>query len=135
MSAIWHWTTVIRPAPTLWGRSLAAAILPATASMPMAIPAMVRFLSLPSLSEMGGGLDYLAKCAVFQLLLLLCMWCADIDECTESRSLCEQNCINTPGSYICTCNPGYSLLNNRISCAGQCSMHASHYTPEGVYVT
>ncbi|XP_020842633.1 complement component C1q receptor [Phascolarctos cinereus] len=31
--------------------------------------------------------------------------CDDVDEC--SRSPCAHNCVNTPGSFHCTCHPGY----------------------------
>ena len=34
----------------------------------------------------------------------------DIDECMASMDLCHPNanCTNTPGSYTCACNQGYS---------------------------
>ena len=35
--------------------------------------------------------------------------CTDIDECTLGISGCDQICINTPGSYHCECNTGYTL--------------------------
>lgn len=35
--------------------------------------------------------------------------CADIDECALGISGCDQICINTPGSYHCDCNTGYTL--------------------------
>ena len=36
--------------------------------------------------------------------------CIDTNECTNGTSQCSVNatCTNTPGSYTCTCNPGYS---------------------------
>ncbi len=34
----------------------------------------------------------------------------DIDECGENEFLlCDQICVNTIGSYVCTCEPGFSL--------------------------
>ncbi|XP_030856065.1 uncharacterized protein LOC105436405 isoform X4 [Strongylocentrotus purpuratus] len=35
--------------------------------------------------------------------------CVDIDECTENTFECATNaqCINLPGTYMCTCNEGY----------------------------
>jgi len=35
--------------------------------------------------------------------------CTDIDECSLGISGCDQICINTPGSYHCECNSGYTL--------------------------
>ncbi|PWA73075.1 EGF-like domain-containing protein [Artemisia annua] len=33
----------------------------------------------------------------------------DINECNDkSKFHCDGNCINTPGSYSCTCRPGYT---------------------------
>ena len=32
--------------------------------------------------------------------------------------ICDQVCVNAPGSYHCSCNTGYSLKSNGISCIG-----------------
>ncbi|XP_074679367.1 pro-epidermal growth factor [Strix aluco] len=43
--------------------------------------------------------------------------CIDIDECLEGGlGTCGQTCINVPGSYICSCLPGYTLDIDRRSC-------------------
>jgi hypothetical protein len=39
----------------------------------------------------------------------------DIDECDEEP--CDDICINTPGSYSCSCGSGYSLLLDGKTCA------------------
>jgi len=40
-------------------------------------------------------------------LALICM--LDIDECANpNTNSCEQNCINIPGSYNCSCPKGYT---------------------------
>ncbi|XP_053955379.1 fibrillin-2 isoform X3 [Anastrepha ludens] len=41
--------------------------------------------------------------------------CVDIDECAEGTSGCEQ-CINTDGSFECTCPGGYDLAEDERSC-------------------
>lgn len=48
--------------------------------------------------------------------------CKDIDECTSGH--CAQGCANTIGSFICSCNPGYTLNNNRKTCddVNECSL-------------
>ena len=43
---------------------------------------------------------------------------AEIHECDEGLDLCEQICINTEGSYNCSCNAGYRLDDNGNTCAG-----------------
>ena len=43
--------------------------------------------------------------------------CIDINECNEG-SKCDQLCTNTNGSYYCSCNKGYRLLNDGKSCKG-----------------
>ncbi|NWY60779.1 EGF factor, partial [Chionis minor] len=43
--------------------------------------------------------------------------CIDIDECLEGGlGTCGQTCINVPGSYICSCLPGYTLGIDKWSC-------------------
>lgn len=43
--------------------------------------------------------------------------CVDIDECgTISLSNCSQKCTNTPGSFVCSCNPGFKLNSVERSC-------------------
>ncbi|CDW57279.1 signal peptide, CUB and EGF [Trichuris trichiura] len=41
---------------------------------------------------------------------------ADIDECSVFNGGCEQHCHNTPGSYHCSCDPGYVLHYNGKDC-------------------
>ncbi|XP_058255216.1 multiple epidermal growth factor-like domains protein 6 [Hemibagrus wyckioides] len=36
--------------------------------------------------------------------------CVDVDECTSNHN-CEQECMNTFGSYKCFCNDGFKLVN------------------------
>ena len=45
--------------------------------------------------------------------------CTDIDECAEDTDGCTQTCVNTIGSYLCTCRPGYRLANDTRGCNGQ----------------
>ncbi|KAI8503921.1 hypothetical protein Bbelb_179890 [Branchiostoma belcheri] len=48
--------------------------------------------------------------------------CTDQDECETSD--CQQLCTNTPGSFMCGCQEGYLLLDDRRSCDNidECSL-------------
>ena len=47
-------------------------------------------------------------------LLLLFL---DIDECIMDNGSCTHFCYNTEGSYVCSCQPGYTRENQHM-CAG-----------------
>ena len=42
--------------------------------------------------------------------------CQDIDECSKSIDDCQQQCINTPGSYQCQCYSTWILSSDKKSC-------------------
>ena len=42
--------------------------------------------------------------------------CADIDECSEIATICQQRCTNLWGSYRCHCQPGYRLSSDARTC-------------------
>ena len=42
----------------------------------------------------------------------------DFNECAVDNGGCEQKCTNTDGSYDCSCNEGYSLIDDR-NCDGK----------------
>lgn len=41
---------------------------------------------------------------------------ADIDECDEDNGSCEQECVNTPGSFQCRCAGGFQLREDGRTC-------------------
>ena len=45
----------------------------------------------------------------------------DIDECSEGIFGCSQGCINSVGSYFCTCQTGYYLDSDNTTCLGLCT--------------
>ncbi|KAK5974576.1 Fibulin-1 [Trichostrongylus colubriformis] len=60
--------------------------------------------------------------------------CVDIDECKlwsgAGNDLCMGECINTKGSYLCTCPPGYKIQPDNRTCVdidecalGECQGH------------
>ena len=43
----------------------------------------------------------------------------DIDECAQNATLCGQLCVNTDGSYFCSCEDGYELVEGTNQCRGE----------------
>ena len=43
----------------------------------------------------------------------------DVDECTASNGNCSQKCVNTIGSYMCSCVNGQGLNNDNKTCSGK----------------
>ena len=41
-----------------------------------------------------------------------------MDECADSLDSCQQNCTNTVGSVVCSCNEGFELNADGFSCNG-----------------
>ena len=54
-----------------------------------------------------------------------CFMNKDIDECTENKDNCDVNatCMNSDGSFSCTCDTGYT--GNGASCSGMFYAHVS----------
>merc|ERR1712038_692686 len=42
--------------------------------------------------------------------------CIDMNECEQDNGLCEDQCVNTQGSYFCSCGNGYQLGQNNREC-------------------
>lgn len=59
-------------------------------------------------------IDSISFCVV-----LLAFWpflcVSDTDECQYDDS-CDQGCENTDGSFVCSCNDGYRLSEDRVNC-------------------
>ena len=43
---------------------------------------------------------------------------SDVDECESDNGGCAQICINTAGSFECSCTAGYSLTGDNTTCEG-----------------
>lgn len=55
---------------------------------------------------------------------------AEVDECSRpNRGGCEQRCLNTLGSYKCSCDPGYELAPDKRRCEGECPQTAAGPSP------
>ena len=47
---------------------------------------------------------------------------ADINECSLDIDGCEHNCNNNIGSFVCSCNTGYTLTSDGKNCNGELLM-------------
>lgn len=45
---------------------------------------------------------------------------SDIDECSLSNGGCDHSCANIPGSFTCSCDSGYELGSEGLTCSGEC---------------
>ena len=43
----------------------------------------------------------------------------DVDECATNNGGCAQTCTNTVGSFVCSCQSGYTLASNGLTCDGE----------------
>ncbi|GCB82931.1 hypothetical protein scyTo_0023699 [Scyliorhinus torazame] len=41
---------------------------------------------------------------------------SDKDECSVDNGRCQQQCLNTLGSYVCQCRHGFALHENGLDC-------------------
>ena len=53
------------------------------------------------------------------IIYLVPNYSADVDECTEMTHMCTQNCHNSVGSYVCTCDEGFVISSNGTTCIGE----------------
>ena len=42
----------------------------------------------------------------------------DVDECMDDNGGCDHMCHSSPGSFYCKCSPGYTLMDDGHTCAG-----------------
>ena len=44
---------------------------------------------------------------------------SDIDECTTDAEICSEVCVNTNGSFYCSCHEsGYKIAADGVNCTG-----------------
>ena len=55
--------------------------------------------------------------------MMLAVSLTDSDECAVNNGDCQHNCINTPSSFMCSCDEGYALASDGMSCNGSYIIH------------
>lgn len=53
------------------------------------------------------------------VIILDLSFSADINECEEINGRCEQTCNNTEGSFVCSCDEGFTLSTDGKTCVGK----------------
>ena len=53
--------------------------------------------------------------------------CTDVDECATDNGGCEHSCRNVVGSYLCACEAGHRLADDRRSCTSTWALDARSY--------
>ncbi len=54
---------------------------------------------------------------VFEWLIFAFL--ADMNECALGNGGCDHQCVNTGGSFMCRCRPGYDLQPDKFSCRSE----------------
>ena len=56
----------------------------------------------------------------------ICGCLLDIDECSGVDNKCQQQCNNTMGSYVCSCQSGFHLNTDGTTCSSKncCLLYA-----------
>ena len=62
------------------------------------------------------------------IIIVLEYLCTDINECGDINGGCQHSCKNTFGSYICSCDPGYLLLEDNSTCEGCSNARTVQYS-------
>ncbi|XP_023209885.1 collagen and calcium-binding EGF domain-containing protein 1-like [Centruroides sculpturatus] len=57
-------------------------------------------------------------------------YCLDVDECDIDNGGCQHLCNNLPGSYSCSCQDGYTLRNDNLTCERDSAMYVEGFRPK-----
>ena len=47
-----------------------------------------------------------------------CAYYTEMNECDTDNGGCSQLCTNRDGDFVCSCNAGFTLLDDNINCEG-----------------
>ena len=73
--------------------------------------------------------------ASFYISNLFLLKITDIDECQNNNGGCSHKCTNKPGSYSCSCKPGYELKADKHGCKGKYMLYIGLCILAGVSCT
>ena len=65
--------------------------------------------STPGTGHVSQNMTSLQTSGWVALTLRISVLFSDVNECTENLAFCDHDCTNKPGSYECSCYPGYDL--------------------------
>lgn len=66
----------------------------------------------------GGGCVHVCVCMCARVCVHVCP--AAVDLCAEGNHECEQICLSAPGSFTCSCHPGFQLNSDQQTCTSEC---------------
>lgn len=75
---------------------------------------------LLSLRPLKPVLDMCLCCDLCMSIMIICTH-VDLDECVQGQHPCQQRCVNTFGSFKCSCDDGYRPAHDQTSCTGVCA--------------
>lgn len=75
---------------------------------------------LLSLRPLKPVLDMCLCCDLRMSIMIICTH-VDLDECVQGQHPCQQRCVNTFGSFKCSCDDGYRPAHDQTSCTGVCA--------------
>ena len=100
MSVLLTLMVVTKSVPTMMGRLYAAVMVDSVSIMTQEL---VLVNSRHYINHNNGSLS--------SMIIIL-----DIDECAADTDGCDQVCTNTPGSFECSCNSGFTLSGDGRTC-------------------
>ena len=56
---------------------------------------------------------------VFMVVAYVNVDLIDLNECLTENGGCRQTCTNTVGSFVCSCNEGFTLASDGRNCTGK----------------
>jgi hypothetical protein len=65
---------------------------------------------------------------------LCCVLVSDVDECSKVPGLCSDGCVNTNGSFNCSCPSGKELNSDMSTCAGMQTVFYMHVLHQAVHI-